>query len=613
MNTKLKNIRSAFLLLSTFLLCACQANQPLDPAPVDNQAASSITKTPMQSASTKTASATPTIQGRSRLASAEFEPEDSELLDKLAARQEIFAEVMKDSPPILKLATDLLNSEQQQAQSIAVNDARFVRFTNENGVPLRNEIFGIHPAHESDLTEESSSCVEQKCYRVELYNYAYNLTTIALVNLESEQTVTVHHLSDAQPELPPHLTELAKQIAMSSPEVREELGFVPTEATMANTKTALNQTSCEGSRHFCVAPTFVVDDRALWAIVDLTEGRLVGTRWTYLGDFSAGRPDETMIQREEIYERFCKQSTEFSQDGWSFNYIITSSDGLRVADVRYKDEPIIDSMKLVDWHVSYSQTDGFGYSDGIGCPLFSSSAVDAAGLPTIEPITDSDGESVGFALIQDFRHTQWPMPCNYRYIQRYEFYRDGSFRPVMVNLGRGCGDQGTYRPILRVDLVDDHLIDAWNGDDWQRWDEEGWEELTEQTAFTESGYRYRLTNAATGYFIEPGRGQFDDGGLGDNAFVYLTRHNTGEGDDDLITIGSCCNTDYRQGPELFIDDSPESTAEGDLVLWYVAQMENNSTPGEKYCWADLAIEDGVRVSEVWPCAAGPLFVRAQRD
>lgn len=55
--------------------------------------------------------------------------------------------------------------------------------------------------------------------------------------------------------------------------------------------------------------------------------------------------------------------------------------------------------------------------------------------------------------------------------------------------------------------------------------------------------------------IEPSYGQFVDGGKGDFAYTYVTKYHedVDEGDGDLPTIGPCCNTDYRQGPEKFQD------------------------------------------------------------
>ena len=85
---------------------------------------------------------------------------------------------------------------------------------------------------------------------------------------------------DVQPELPAYLADLAAQIAINSPEVAQALGFKPGAglAGMPGVKTALNESQCERSHHLCVGPTFLLPDqgRALWAIVDLTDGRLVG-------------------------------------------------------------------------------------------------------------------------------------------------------------------------------------------------------------------------------------------------------------------------------------------------------------------------------------------------
>ena len=111
----------------------------------------------------------------------------------------------------------------------------------------------------------------------------------------------------------------------------------------------------------------------------------------------------------------------------------------------------------------------------------------------------------------------------------------------------------------------------------------------------------------------PGNGQFADGGRGDQPYLYATRHHTDgqhgdEGDADLITIGSCCNQDYQQGPEKFINTPPEAIADTPLVIWYVAQLDNDDTPGAEYCWAGATLHDGVYLPVAYPCFAGPLFV-----
>ena len=69
-----------------------------------------------------------------------------------------------------------------------------------------------------------------------------------------------------------------------------------------------------------------------------------------------------------------------------------------VRNVRYNGAKVAESLKMVDWHVSYSLRDGFGYSDAVGCPVFSSAAVLAYNGPTVEEIT-RNGKTVGFVFV----------------------------------------------------------------------------------------------------------------------------------------------------------------------------------------------------------------------
>ena len=533
----------------------------------------------------------------------------------LATRTAAFAAVLAAdaaTPPVLTLPVADLSDEQAAAQRVALADGQFLRWAVDDvtGERLRSEIFGVEPLRPSDLSEATAACAERACYRVILYNYALNITSTAVVDLENATVLEVAHLQDGQPELTSALTDLVLDIAANAPEVREELGQEPGMATMANVKTALNNTACESSRHLCVAPTFIVDNRALWAIVDLTDERLVGLRWTDLGDFSAGRPTQELIARDDIFENYCNTLNHLAQDGWAFDYILTASDGLRVSDVTFQEQPVLASAKVVDFHVSYSEHAGFGYSDAVGCPMFSSSAVIATSAPSVEPIVEG-GETLGFALVQDYANPLWPAPCNYRYEQRYEFYRDGSFRPIVTNLGRGCGNDGVYRPILRIEPAaseDGHRFAGWTGEEWDDWQEEQWRLQDDEAAYTAEGYQYRITGGdGLGYYLEPGNGQFP-GERGDHAYVYITVAHPDEGASDLVTIGACCNPDHRQGPEQFIDATPEPLDGENLVIWYVPQIENDDTPGQEYCWADLTVEDGLFVPRIWPCSAGPRFV-----
>jgi hypothetical protein len=516
----------------------------------------------------------------------------------------------------VQLMRDSLKADELKAQTIAVSDPTFQTFMFEANThnKQRTAIFSVKKALPSDYTKETRPiCADGSCYKVEMYNYAVNATATAMVHNGSSKVVGISALPQTQPDIPESLKKIALQIATSSPEVIKALGLKPNEADalMASTKTALNRSRCERSQHLCVAPTFVQGEKALWAIVDLTDYKLVGIRWTNVGNAGPANKvvTERKIQNEKIVNCFCAVETPVDKNGWSFKYMLTSSDGLRIADVAFNKTPVINNAKLVDWHVSYSKSDGFGYSDAIGCPTFSSAAVVAIESPTVANLEDG-GKVIGFVLEQKFYSEGWPKPCNYNYVQRYEFYNDGRFRVACASLGRGCGNDGTYRPVLRISLAGEtNDFAEWNGTGWNNWAKENWQQQKELTAYSPEGFQYKWMNDAGGFYVEPGRGQFKDKGRGDNAFLYVTKR-TGidEGESDLVTIGPCCNTDYQQGPEKFIGTQPENIVKSGLVIWYVPQLKNDDTPGNEYCWAKSFLKNGVYTTQAYPCFAGPMFV-----
>ncbi len=523
---------------------------------------------------------------------------------------------MSQSIPVRLL--DGLDPEARFAQEIALNDLRFTRNLIEPGLneKVRNEVFSVAPVRIADLTPQLKAvCTANNCYRVELFNYAINLLSVAVVDTRTSQVVALNEYQSTQPELPSRLRTLAMQLAAESPAVHKALGYRPdtAQAQMAATKTSLNRSRCERSQHLCVAPTFVKGDKAIWAIVDLTDLRVVGVRWTNVGNPGA-LPDsiftERKLQNGSVMEQYCNTENHLSSHDWTMNYTLTSSDGLMISDITFGGIPVVESIKLVDWHVSYSNTDGFGYSDAVGCPCFSTSAVVAIEPPKVLSIVEN-GAEVGFALQQNYYSEGWPLACNYNYCQRLECYTDGRFRVAVASLGRGCGNDGTYRPVTRIAFAGDkQQFSEWKNTDWQTWQTEQWTSQTPLTRYTPEGYLAKIATQNGGFFIAPSVGQFADGGRGDNAFVYITRHRTDrdEGDTDLPTIGPCCNTDYHQGPEKFIEPSPESLSDVKLVMWYVAQIKNDDTPGHEYCWAENTIKNGVYSPRVFPCFSGPMFV-----
>ncbi len=530
----------------------------------------------------------------------------------IKAYQKQIKHTLEQAVPIMPLADNNLDDRQKYVQQVVLNDPQIKQyaFDPKTKQALRMEIFGVIPARQSDYAG-LAPCADGSCYRVELYNYALNFSVMALVHANSSKILKIGELPGSQPDIPPHLKQLALHIATQSPEVYAALGYKPdaNAALMADTKTALNRTRCERSRHLCVAPTFVKDEKALWAIVDLTDLRLVGVRWTNVGD-AGPRTTERRLQNDGMTECYCKKINQIDRDGWQMNYILTSSDGLRISEVDYNNQRVILNAKVVDWHVNYSNTDGFGYSDAIGCPYFSQAAVIAVEPPRVLDLIEN-GDTVGFVLSQKYYSEGWPQPCNYNYEQRYEFYRDGKFRSAIGSLGRGCGNDGTYRPVTRIAFADKYSFAEWGGNEWSTWQNEKWQLQQPTTAYTPEGYQYKLTNQqGKGFAMIANIGQMADKGRGDNAYLYVTKNkpDVEEGESDLITIGPCCNTDYRQGPEKFIEPAPDPIEQSNLVVWYVPQIKNDDREGNKYCWAESYVKDGIYSTRVYPCFSGALWV-----
>lgn len=210
-------------------------------------------------------------------------------------------------------------------------------------------------------------------------------------------------------------------------------------------------------------------------------------------------------------ENFCKKNNHLEKGNWSIYYRLTNSDGMEIIDVKYRNIQVIKSAKIVDWHVNYSFKDGFGYSDAIGCPMFSSSTVIPFNGPKVEPIIRNNKE-IGFTFLQDFRSPTWPQPCNYRHENRFELYIDGSFRIKATNLGRGCGLGGINRPIFRIDLTSNpttgEKFEQWTG---KQWNTENWTSQDKTTKYDHDNNMFKIqTTENEGYYLEPSKGQFPD-------------------------------------------------------------------------------------------------------
>ena len=524
-----------------------------------------------------------------------FEDQDSAKLEAVQQYRAKTVRALQAASPILQINNP--TAEQQKALAILTSDTRTEQFTHDkNATAYRLEVLQSAAVPAGQATGKFQACKLTLCYRLDIFNFTVNTTIVAVIDVSNERVLAVQD-ADMQPNLSPELTSLATAIAKNNSHVKQILGEVG-EPLMAGTKTALQRTVCERSRHLCVAPTFVLQNSkdALWVIVDLTDLKVVGTAWTKWGD----KPDpitERQLSTEAVTESLCGKVTTVKRDNWAFSYTLTGSDGLELRDVSFKGKPVVASAKTVDWHVSYSSKDGFGYSDAVGCPTFSTAAVVPSKLP--EVTTKENGQVI---LSLDFEGERWPEPCNYFYRQEFQMNTDGSLRVANANVGRGCGDDGTYRPVTRIELPNGTTAFERNRE--QLSTEAWWQ--PQQCPAGQGCASLSYKSGDTTYDVMPGNGQFNDGGRGDNPFLYVSRVQDGrfEGQQDLLTIGPCCNQNYQQGPEKFVNNEPLTDKS---ALWYVAQLKNNGATGKEYCWAGGRIIDGDYRVTRYPCYSGPLL------
>lgn len=532
---------------------------------------------------------------------------DGDSNDLISNRKQRIQKVLKEELPVLFLAGSDFLTQKEQLELLRQQNQKDFFFDPESGEPLLSEVLSITKLRPSEQREIAGAC-RGDCLRMELYNYALNGTLIMTIDAE-RKVMTEDFYPQMQGNLNRELADLAVEIAIQDSLVHKEYGrkLTKEDGVMQGTKTALNKTKCQRSKHLCAAPTFVKEDKALWVIVDLTDLEVAGTAWTQVG--RTGMPvTERSAQNDRMMRNFCDRANELRRDDWTMDYALTRSDGLKVYNISYKDQLVVKSIKTVDWHVSYSDVKGFGYSDAIGCPEFSMAAVVAVEPPLVKELIEN-GDTLGFSLVQKYHSDDWPVPCSYNYEQQFHFYRDGSFRPAVGSLGRGCGTDGTYRPVTRVAFAGaEQIFRAPKlGQNWTQWKEEAWTKESELFPYKEDLCMAEIQlDEEIAFRIISNQGQFGDNSRGDRAWFYMTaQKDGGEGERDMPTIGPCCNTDFRQGPEKFING--ESLAGEELVFWYVPDIKNDGRPGQEYCWAESVLVDGKYVPKVYPCFSGALF------
>ncbi|CAA6807859.1 MAG: Unknown protein [uncultured Sulfurovum sp.] len=538
---------------------------------------------------------------------------------------------------LLPLDASELDAKAKVVQRFLLTNRAFLEDTrNRRGEVEHNDMMSIRPAIVSVLSAKSREiCQKHTCYQAIKYNYVTNTTTRAIVNADTQNLLELKRFKNMQGDISLRLKKIAQVIALNAPEIKKELGETPSikEMSMANVRGSLNNSPCENKQHLCVAPTFSYHSKeeALWAIVDLTDLKLVAAKWAGLGKTATPACiSERSLQNREIMEQYCQKDTPHKEDGWAFSYRITGSDGLEVINASFQGQAVLRSAKIVDWHVAYEgkgkigsqesvvlagrevafveNKDNFlfGYNDAMGCPMFSTSVVLPFNAPRIFPLIE-EGNKVGFYLVQDYRNPKWPMACNYRYENRFEFYNDGSFRVVGINIGRGCGEKAIYRPVMRIDLALEEETFYKYDTAWNKWFTEGSDLQYKAKVYAQDKYLYKIKSVDNqGYYIEPNRGQFKDQSRGDNARIFVTRFKEGEGDLDLLTLGFCCKLD-EDGVERFLEQK-ESIDGENIVIWYVPKIQNDARKGYEYCWADTILENGRLIVKEYPCVVGPKFV-----
>ena len=91
---------------------------------------------------------------------------------------------LKTNPAVLMIDKQQLHHESEYlAQLIAVSNKKFTQFNHhpQNKIPLRNEIMTIRKLLAADITNNTQSRLKhckQQCYRVEMYNYFFNMSII---------------------------------------------------------------------------------------------------------------------------------------------------------------------------------------------------------------------------------------------------------------------------------------------------------------------------------------------------------------------------------------------------------------------------------------------------
>ena len=504
----------------------------------------------------------------------------------------------------ITLLPQYANEAEVAAQATALADSR----VSDLLVGQRSEVFIVKEVRGDHYPASAIECATATCSQVEIYLWDLNDTISAIVNMDSGQVVDTIYYENMQPAINNRVYELSVELIQNDPDIQSTLGFVPRRENMQPMMASLDDEGKCNVSHYCVGYVFAVDSGNVAVVVDATEEKVARVWWNERSE----NPDTLDYDQTRNVPTNCSGSVSLSQNGWTMDYVTTPTDALRISNVKFNGVDVATSVKLVEWHARYSGS--WGYEDFTGCQTFDG----GNGFP-INPSGDAYTQTLGtaFELIQNFEMSNWGASCNYRYEQRYQFWPDGSWRVVTGAFGEGCGNdreaEAIYRPLVRIDIA----VDGDANDSFQTYDGNGWTIEANEGAWWQdtgsadsSGNFWRVFDSnGSGYYIEPGQGQFRDGGTGDSGWIYAVKHSASEGDADMPLIGEHNPADDspEHGPHNYIDN--ESISTENIVLWYVPQSQTittwqveNTAATAQYCWTD-----GVNPGEYWPCYSGPKF------
>jgi hypothetical protein len=159
--------------------------------------------------------------------------------------------------------------DRQQAQVLALADAR----VQAQHAGHRAETMAVLPLG-AQITPDSLACALSACRLVEIYDFDADATVSAIVDLQANRVRDVLYQPHVHPAPNQRLIDLAIEVARNSPDFIRELGRVPSPDELSPMPSGVPGSPCE-SGHICLAATRPQGHSLVWAVVDVTDGRMV--------------------------------------------------------------------------------------------------------------------------------------------------------------------------------------------------------------------------------------------------------------------------------------------------------------------------------------------------